>query len=257
MREAWRAYPLDGALLWFHPKTGVHVRWDAPATRALSLERTAPRVVMFGITNRCNLACGFCSRDLEAKSGWTVESAIEVLAGLSKAGVLEVAFGGGEPLAFRGFDDLVRRIAEETALAVHFTTNGTLLGPERLARLEPYVGQIRLSIYDDNPWEERVAMLAASGVRFGVNVLVTPERMFSLAPLLRRLARLGCRDVALLSYVTLRALRRVVKSNSLRPIRAWAKMCAHATARLGSAPLDDGARVGFRRNARLPIGFRR
>jgi len=195
----WRIHPLDGALLWFHPQTGTHVRWDGPPTR--SLRRTAPRVVMFGITNRCNLACGFCSRDLEAGSGWTAETAFQMLAGLARQGVLEVAFGGGEPLVFRGFDHLVDRLAAETPLAVHFTTNGTLLTDERLARLRGKVGEIRVSIYDDNPWQERVAMLAAARVRFGANLLVTPARLPGLPALLARLAELGCRDVALLSYV--------------------------------------------------------
>jgi MoaA/NifB/PqqE/SkfB family radical SAM enzyme len=158
-------------------------------------------VVMFGITNRCNLSCGFCSRDLEAGSEWTAESAFDMLAGLAGAGVLEVAFGGGEPLVFRGFDDLVRRLAEETALAVHFTTNGTLLTEDRLNCLRGAVGEIRLSIYDDNPWRDRVAMLASSGVQFGANLLVTPGRLRTLPALLDELAALGCRDVALLSYV--------------------------------------------------------
>jgi MoaA/NifB/PqqE/SkfB family radical SAM enzyme len=77
-----------------------------------------------GITNACNLACTFCSRDREARSEWTVDSTFEVLSGLARAGTLEVAFGGGEPLAFRGFDGLVRRLATETPLAVHLTTIG-------------------------------------------------------------------------------------------------------------------------------------
>ena len=37
----------------------------------------------------------------------TVETAAATLRGLHDAGVLEVAYGGGEPFAFRGFADLV------------------------------------------------------------------------------------------------------------------------------------------------------
>jgi MoaA/NifB/PqqE/SkfB family radical SAM enzyme len=196
---SWRAHPLDGAILWFHPPTGTHVRWDGPPTRRLC--RTAPRVVMFGITNRCNLACGFCSRDLEAGSRWSAESAFEMLAGLARHGVLEVAFGGGEPLVFRGFDQLVERLSTATPLAVHFTTNGALLTDERLARLRGKVGEIRVSIYDDNPWEDRLRALARTEVRFGANLLVTPGRLPGLPGLLARLQDIGCPDVALLSYV--------------------------------------------------------
>jgi hypothetical protein len=184
-RDGWRAHALDGALLWFQPSTGFNVRWDAPATRAF--RRTAPRVVMFGITNRCNLSCHFCSRDLHAGSVWDVDRAYAMLAGLSRAGVLEVAFGGGEPLTFRGFDELVVRLAADTPLALNVTTNGTLLTSARLAQLAPALGELRLSIYDDNPWLERVELLAESGVVFGVNVLISPARLTALPR--RRLRR--------------------------------------------------------------------
>lgn len=195
----WRMHTLDGALLLFQPKTGMHVRWDAPETR--TLKRSAPRIVMFGITNRCNLSCHFCSRDLHAGSQWNVDNAFEMLAGLARKGVLEVAFGGGEPLAFHGFDQLIKRLGEETPLALHFTTNGALLTNERLMKLKEWIGEIRLSVYDDNPWQERAELLAAAGVRFGVNLLVTPARLSVLPTLLNLLATLGCSDVALLSYI--------------------------------------------------------
>jgi MoaA/NifB/PqqE/SkfB family radical SAM enzyme len=54
---------------------------------------------MFGITNACNLACAFCSRDTARPSAWTVETAAAALRGLHDAGTLEIAYGGGEPFA--------------------------------------------------------------------------------------------------------------------------------------------------------------
>jgi uncharacterized Fe-S cluster-containing radical SAM superfamily enzyme len=178
--RAPRSVPLDGARLLFDPRTGLNLRVEGPSTRGLV--RTAPRVVLFGITNQCNLRCSFCSRDSSAPSEWTPDSAFEMLTGLAQRGVLEVAFGGGEPLAFRGFDELVERLATETSLAVHITTNGVLLTTERLARIAPHLGEVRLSIYDDTPWPERVAALADAPVQFGVNLLVTPDRVPALAP---------------------------------------------------------------------------
>src|SRR5262245_50150589 len=108
-RGAFRAFELDGAVLYFHPPTGTNVRVATPATRGA--RRRAPRVVMFGITNACNLACAFCSRDRRRDSLWTAASAAETLRGLARAGTLEVAFGGGEPFAFRGFAELVAELA--------------------------------------------------------------------------------------------------------------------------------------------------
>lgn len=198
-RGGFRPHALDGALLWFHPRTGVNVRWDGPETRGLS--RRAPRVVLFGITNRCNLACSFCSRDRGAASDWTVDSAFDMLSGLARRGVLEVAFGGGEPLVFSGLGELAARLAEATPLALHVTTNGALLTPARLRELRPHLGEIRLSVYEDTAWERPLELLAEAGGVFGANVLVTPARLGSLPGLLERLAESGCHDVALLRYV--------------------------------------------------------
>ncbi|WP_158623960.1 radical SAM/SPASM domain-containing protein [Corallococcus llansteffanensis] len=193
-----RRFPLDGALLLFDRDTGTNVRCEGEETA--HLRARAPRALQFGITNRCNLACTFCSRDLDAKSDWTADSAFDLLSGLADAGVLEVAFGGGEPWAFPHFETLVARLYDETPLAVSFTTNGLALTPKRLAAVRGRYGQIRVSLYDDNAWRGTVGRLADAGARFGVNYLVTPERLPSLEAVVLELVALGCRDVLLLSY---------------------------------------------------------
>jgi MoaA/NifB/PqqE/SkfB family radical SAM enzyme len=194
----FRTVPLDGALFSFDRDTGLGVLADGPETT--HLVQRAPRVVQFGITNACNLACGFCSRDVHARSEWTVESAFALLAELARAGTLEVAFGGGEPTTFKGFSTLVRRLHEDTPLAVSFTTNGTRLDDAMLDALEGHVAQIRLSIYDDNDWRSTIARLAARRLAFGVNLLVTPARLPTLDALVLDMVGLGARDVLLLGY---------------------------------------------------------
>lgn len=193
-----RSFPLDGALLLFDRDSGKNILLDGEETAAL--RQLAPRAIQFGITNRCNLACGFCSREVTAASAWTAESAFDFLAELATAGVLEVAFGGGEPFAFRGFEALVARLYDETPLAVHATTNGMLLDAKRLAVVRGKLGELRLSLYDDNDWRETMALLVGEGVRFGVNYLVLPERLDALESLVLELVERGCRDVLLLSY---------------------------------------------------------
>jgi MoaA/NifB/PqqE/SkfB family radical SAM enzyme len=204
-RRAFRAHPLDGAMLFFQPATGTHVRVASEATRAL--RRIAPRVVMFGITNRCNLACAFCSRDVARASEWTVGSAYAVLRGLADAGTLEAAFGGGEPFVFRGFEELLVRLHETTPLALHVTTNGTRLHAVDWARLGGALGQVRVSIYDEVDWRASGALLSRVGQRWGANVLVDDGALEDLPRRLEQLARLGARDVSLLSYVGPDALR--------------------------------------------------
>jgi MoaA/NifB/PqqE/SkfB family radical SAM enzyme len=194
----FRPFPMQGALLLFDRDSGENVLLDGPETA--SLRPIAPRVVQFGITNHCNLACTFCSRDVAAASAWTAESAFTLLAELAAAGALEVAFGGGEPWTFRGFTSLVRRLHTETPLAVNFTTNGIALTRGRLAEIAGCYGQIRISLYDDNAWRERVALCADAGARFGVNYLVTPARLRDLDTTVLELVALGCRDILLLAY---------------------------------------------------------
>lgn len=191
---------MDGAALFFRPSTGTHVRVESDATRGF--RRRAPRVAMFGITNRCNLACAFCSRDVGRASEWTIASAYEVLAGLAAAGTLEVAFGGGEPFVFRGFGELVRRLRDTTPLAVHVTTNGALLETVDWADLAGAFGIVRLSVYDEAvDWRAAGALLSHVGQPWGGNVLVDDAALPSLPEKLATLASLGARDVSLLSYV--------------------------------------------------------
>lgn len=194
----WRAHPLDGALLLFDRDSGNNALVDGEETA--HLERVAPRVVQFALTNRCNLACGFCSRDKSAESRWTADSAFEYLAALAAAGVLEVAFGGGEPFVFPGAVDLVRRLYRETSLAVSLTTNGLLLDDDRLRSIRGHVGQVRVSLYEDNDWRATLERLVRHRVRFGVNLLVTPERVDALEETVVDLVGRGCADILLLSY---------------------------------------------------------
>lgn len=195
---SFRSFPLDAALLLFDRDTGTNVLLDGPETAALRMQ--APRSVMFGITNKCNLACAFCSRDLHADSAWTEEEAFSILSDLARAGVLEVAFGGGEPFAFRGFEHLVARLYDETPLAIHATTNGLLLTRERLHTVRDKLGELRLSLYDNNDWRKTIALLAGEHMRFGVNLLVVPERLSELESFVFEILALGCRDILLLSY---------------------------------------------------------
>lgn len=189
---------MDGSLLLFDRRTGLSVILDGDETRHLRM--LAPRVVQFGITNACNLACGFCSRDVDARSQWTPDSAFEFLSELDRAGTLEVAFGGGEPLAFRGLLELTRRLVRDTRLAVSLTTNGTLLRDETAAALAPLVGQVRLSIYDGIDCRNAIEALKRASCPFGINYLVTPIRLPALEAHVLELAARGCSDVLLLSY---------------------------------------------------------
>jgi MoaA/NifB/PqqE/SkfB family radical SAM enzyme len=185
--------------LFFQPSSGASIRVENERTRGFV--RRVPRVVMFGITNRCNLSCSFCSRNATRASVWTVNGAATVLSGLERAGSLEVAFGGGEPFAFRGFAELVAELYATTTLALNVTSNGTLLNARSFAPFRGRLGQVRLSIYDDDRWVTAARALQDAGQLWGANVLVHDRRLDDLPALFAQLAALGCHDVSLLNYV--------------------------------------------------------
>ncbi len=205
---------------------------------------------MFGITNDCNLSCGFCSRDLGAPGHWTAESAFEVLRDLGRAGVLEVAFGGGEPFAFPRFEELIDRLYRETSLALNVTTNGTLLDAETWARFAGRLGQVRVSLYGDKAWVRCAELFQATGQQWGANVLVDDEALLGLPATLKALQAAGCHDVSLLNFVGepdrvlsatgRRELRAIVEES---PIPCRLSVClgdSLGLPRLMAGPMNDG-----------------
>jgi hypothetical protein len=237
-RQRFREHPLDGAMLYFQPARGVHVRVQGPATAAQ--RRRAPRVAMFGITNACNLACAFCSRDTARPSAWTVDAAASALRGLDAAGTLEVAYGGGEPFAFRGFAELVAEIDATTTLAQHVTTNAALIRPATWSQFAGRLGQVRISIYDSIDWRPAAATLAMHGQRWGANRIVDPGALATLPALLAELAAHGCDDVSLLAYVGADAALHLDATGDARlaAIVADSPLPCRITRRT-AAPIDD------------------
>lgn len=193
-----RRLDLDGAILLFDRDSGRNVLVRGEDTA--SCVQTAPRVVQMALTNACNKTCGFCYRPLEARSGWSFDEVVAFGRMLSGWGVLELALGGGEPTVFPRFPELVRRLWAETELAVNFTTNGTRLTDELLDAIDGSIGQIQVSVYDDEDTNGIIDRLVRRNVRFGLNYLVTPRRLRTLDADLLAWAARGARDVLLLSY---------------------------------------------------------
>jgi MoaA/NifB/PqqE/SkfB family radical SAM enzyme len=197
-QRPWRLHPLDGKLLLFDRQSGLNVLLEGEETS--HFRRLAPRVLLVAVTNACNLACSFCYRDQTLRSHWTSERLLQLCRDADAWGVLEVAFGGGEPTLLLGWGELLASIHATTGLCVNFTTNGTRLSDELLEKIAGTYGQIRLSLYDDNDWPVTVARLVRSRARFGVNWLITPAQLARFEATMLRLLALGARDILLLRY---------------------------------------------------------
>ena len=190
----WTA--LDGALMGFDRDRGLNVLLADERTAAL--RRRSPRSLQIGLLTPCNLSCSFCYRDRKAPSRLERGFLVELLQQCDRWGVLEVAFGGGEPLMFEGFAELVEELHATTSLGINVTTNGMLLTRELAARLHGKVGEWRLSIYPDNDWAGTLERLA--GEPIGVNWIVTPSNVHEVAARVRDFRARGAANVLLLGY---------------------------------------------------------
>ena len=121
------------------------LRYGTASTSAKSSSSRKP-IVVWNITRTCNLRCVHCYSDSMAQQypgelDW--EQMRKVVADLAVYRIPSLLLSGGEPLIHPRFFDLVEH-ATAAGLKLTISTNGTLITPEKAARLKhanvAYVG---------------------------------------------------------------------------------------------------------------------
>ena len=105
----------------------------------------APRQVSIALTNICDLHCEFCYAP-KLKASLKFDDLKKWIKEFDQLGALGVGFGGGEPTLYPKFSEICEYTANETELAVTFTTHGHRLTDTLLSRLKGNVHFIRISI---------------------------------------------------------------------------------------------------------------
>lgn len=198
MAPRFRALDLDGKALLFDRRTGVNML--VTNERTAGLRRVAPRMLQVALTNACDKSCSFCYRPLDARSRWTFDELLELARFCDEWGVLEIAFGGGEPTLFPRFPELLHAIWAETGLCPSFTTHGLRLTPDLLKQIRGAYGQLQVSVYEEDDTFAIVDLLVAERARFGLNYLVTPNRARTIEADVFAFADRGVQDFLFLSY---------------------------------------------------------
>ena len=200
-----RVWELDGQLLYFDRRTGINQLLRGEQTAAS--RQGAPRVLQVGLTNRCNRQCSFCyAPQADEVREWGFDEILALAQWAAQWGVLEIAFGGGEPTLVPRFGELIVAIWEQTPLCPSFTTNGLKLDDALLETIAGRYGQIQLSLYDDDEGgpacdlSATLALLTRHRARFGLNYLVTPEQLRAFEAEVLELAARGVSDFLFLSY---------------------------------------------------------
>src|SRR5437867_9649757 len=110
-----------------------------------------PYALLAEITYRCPLHCPYCSNPTQARNGGelTTEEWKRVIREAAALGVLQIGFSGGEPLARRDLEELVR-FAREANLYTNVITSGIGLDGNRVRALRSAgLDSIQLSFQSD------------------------------------------------------------------------------------------------------------
>jgi radical SAM protein with 4Fe4S-binding SPASM domain len=108
----------------------------------------APFLVVWNFTHCCNLKCKHCYENSDATflpDELTTEEAKVVLDQFKEAGVVAVAFSGGEPLMRKDFFE-VAKYAKENGFYVSIATNATLVTPAVAKKLKEVVDYVEISL---------------------------------------------------------------------------------------------------------------
>jgi PqqA peptide cyclase len=111
-----------------------------------------PHALLAEITYRCPLHCPYCSNPTQTRSDQelTTNEWTRVIREAAALGVLQIGFSGGEPLARRDLQDLVRA-AREANLYTNLITSGIGLDDDRVRALrDAGLDSVQLSFQSDN-----------------------------------------------------------------------------------------------------------
>ena len=101
------------------------------------------------ITNKCNLACSFCSKDNREKKEMSVDDFKTVLDKVSDYTESIYLHVKGEPLLHSKLEDILN-ICENHNVKVCITTNGTLLKSKKNVLIKHNIKQINISLHSEN-----------------------------------------------------------------------------------------------------------
>ncbi|WP_437729598.1 pyrroloquinoline quinone biosynthesis protein PqqE [Sorangium sp. So ce861] len=160
------------------------------------------------LTYRCPLRCPYCSNPMElegAAGELSTETWCRVFAEAAELGVMQLHLTGGEPLARRDLEALVRA-ARGAGLYTNLITSGVPLARERLAALRAAgLDNVQLSVQDADPeradriagyaaFDHKLAVAAwvkAEGLPLTVNVVLHRENIDHVPAIVALAERLG------------------------------------------------------------------
>lgn len=168
--EMEHKYTSTGIKFWQHQQQMESYRADKP--NSIISTHISPE-------GACNLKCGYCSvtyRDTHSRI--PLETIKQYVVDLKSRGLGAVILtGGGEPTAYKYFNELVQWIKNEMGLKVALITNGTLINKVSELTWKCF-SWVRVSINIFEGWEEKISLpfdLLDSDCIVGCSMVFTAE----------------------------------------------------------------------------------
>lgn len=104
--------------------------------------------VSWHITDRCNYNCEFCFRPVHGKE-LTLSEAKKVIDKLALIGLKKISWSGGEPLLWRGIEDLIE-YTKKKGISTMIISNGELMGERDQKKLLENLDWLNLPLEGPN-----------------------------------------------------------------------------------------------------------
>ncbi|MCS6953920.1 MAG: radical SAM protein [Bryobacterales bacterium] len=191
----------------------------------------APLFVVWNITQLCNLNCKHCYQNAgprPAPDELTLEERLRVVDELAANGVPFLAIAGGEPLALK---DLWPVLEHANRRGIHLTmaTNGTLLTPEKAARLKACgVKYVEISVDGLDPHEhdafrgrkgawaqaiQGIRNAVAAGIRTGFATCFTRRNVDRAEEMVEFAIQLGCQTFSHFNFIPVGRGREIMEED--------------------------------------------
>jgi radical SAM protein with 4Fe4S-binding SPASM domain len=199
----------------------------------------APLLVVWNITQACNLRCKHCyqnAKPLPSEDELTLDQKLRAVDGMGEDGVCFLAIAGGEPLVSKDLWPVLER-AREREIHVNLASNGTLLTPENVRRLiDSGVKYVEVSLdslssarhdaFRGQPgaWERSVEGIrnsVAGGMRTGLATCFTRDTVETVDEVIEFAIGLGCATFSHFNFIPVGRGRAIEESDLDPRQREW------------------------------------
>lgn len=199
----------------------------------------APLMVVWNMTQACNLRCLHCYQNATARPApdeLTLKEKLGAVDQMGAAGVPFLAIAGGEPLVSKDLWPVLER-ARERRIHVSLATNGTLLTKENVARLiaagvkyvEVSIDSILPAEHDSfrghpGSWERAIQGIrnsVAAGMRTGLATCFTRRTVETVDIMVEFAVSLGCRTFSHFNFIPVGRGRDMLDADLTPLQREW------------------------------------